>query len=692
MNKALFSLIVLFFIPFTSFSQIIIEQEASAITLECGDSLDDYLASNGGAVASSTSCEDNNLVWTHAYYSDNSPCSETITVIFTVADGCGNAATTDGTVNIRDTTAPIISLPAEYMTVTCDGTGNTDDFNTWLASNGGAMAYDNCSDVTWSNHTSDDSSFDCSTRVEIATVFTANDDCGNSSDTIGVFIIEAAPTPCPTGHIILSSQADVDAFSTNYPNCLEITHGLTISGSDITDLSPLSAITSVEGPIASGLIIKDNPLLTNLNGIENISIMQYGNLVIENNALLNNILGLSGLSGEVGDSIIIKDNPLLVSLDGLGNVTNPFADDLVIDNNDSLSNFNGLESLIYADDVFIINNDGLISFGGLTAFEFSGDFHIENNSSLNSFNGLNSIDKVYNLLINNNNLLQDIAVLDDVNINSTVSITNNPLLPVCNINSICYFLNQWDSVNNPSAVVIDNNDVGCNDISEVESTCVTLIPENDDCTGADVLTLGESLIASNRYSTISANVPSCNIDSQFRADVWFSFNTGELTTIDILVDGGYSLQLWQGTCGALTQVAEACGANALNEISVGSNTDYFVQVWFDNSDSQGKTVSNMNIVKITEDFEIVVKNSSALSLEESLTLEFTLYPNPINEELIINNGNNSIIENIQIYSMFGEKLIETTKTSINFSKISAGMYFVEIQTGNGRFVKKVIKK
>ncbi|MEW4923206.1 T9SS type A sorting domain-containing protein [Algibacter sp. 2305UL17-15] len=688
MNKFLLYFVILFFsiTPFIGFSQIDI-QPANDITIECEGDVDSWLASNGFAVASST-CEP--LVWTNDFSGFNFSCFETAQVTFTVINPCGDTATTTGTVSIMDTTSPFIEVSARDMTVTCDGAGNTGELNTWLASNGGAFSTDNCSGISWSNDFEGLSS-DCNETISTRVTFVATDDCANNAHTFATFTIEAA-TICPTSHIVLSSQADVDAFSTNYSGCSEILSGLTISGSDITDLSPLSVITSVIGPLFNGLTIKDNPLLTNLNGLENISVMQFGNLVIENNALLTNILGLSGLSGEVGDSIIIKDNPLLESLQGLNNVTNPLADDFIIDNNDALSSLNGLESLTWADDVFIKNNDGLIDFNGLTAFESSGDFYVENNSSLESFDGLNSIDKVYSLSIDNNALLQDVTALNDTNIVNKVFIINNTSLSTCNINPVCYFLSQWDSVNNPNAIMVENNASGCIDIAEVESVCETLIPENDNCEGADELILGEPLIASNRFSTISTYVPSCNIDSQFRADIWFSFNTGALSMIDILVNGGYSLQLWEGTCGSLTQVAGACGANAVNGISVTANTNYFVQVWFDNSGSLVSKVSNKKSAKIAGNFEIVIKDSLLLTTEDGLDLEFSMYPNPVKEELIIKNTQNLTIENILVYSSLGKKIIETNNTNINFSEISSGMYFVKIKTDRGQITKQVIKK
>ena len=73
------------------------------------------------------------------------------TVTFTATDDCGNSSSTTATFTIEDTTAPAIDMAAMDATVECDGAGNAADLDGWLASNGGAMASDACSDVTWSN-------------------------------------------------------------------------------------------------------------------------------------------------------------------------------------------------------------------------------------------------------------------------------------------------------------------------------------------------------------------------------------------------------------------------------------------------------------------------------------------------------------------------------------------------------------
>jgi hypothetical protein len=67
-----------------------------------------------------------------------------------------------------------------------------------------------------------------------------------------------------TGDVILSSQAEVDAF-----NCNEITGSLTISGSDITDLIGLVSLQQVHGDLRIGqtnMTTLDGPSLLDFVG------------------------------------------------------------------------------------------------------------------------------------------------------------------------------------------------------------------------------------------------------------------------------------------------------------------------------------------------------------------------------------------------------------------------------------------
>ena len=73
------------------------------------------------------------------------------------------------------------------VTAVCDDSGNSDTtIEEWLLTNGGASATDSCGDVTWSNDY-DGQSAECG---ETVVVFTATDDCGNTSTTEATITIE----------------------------------------------------------------------------------------------------------------------------------------------------------------------------------------------------------------------------------------------------------------------------------------------------------------------------------------------------------------------------------------------------------------------------------------------------------------------------------------------------------------------
>ncbi|MBE2209274.1 MAG: hypothetical protein IAE84_16935, partial [Saprospiraceae bacterium] len=108
---------------------------------------------------------------------------------------------------------------------------------------------------------------------------------------------------CP-GDLVFSSQAEIDAFSANYPGCTQITGNITISGADITNLFGLAAIESITGT----LLIENNPTLNALNGLN--ALTSVGALHLRSNAVLGSLAGLGGLTS-AGNAIQITNNALL---------------------------------------------------------------------------------------------------------------------------------------------------------------------------------------------------------------------------------------------------------------------------------------------------------------------------------------------------------------------------------------------
>ena len=136
----------------------------------------------------------------------NTPASGSIfskgtTVVTSVAtDGSGNTTSKTFTVTVKDTEAPKIVTQASNKIVECDGAGNTTALNAWLASQGGALATENCSGVTWSHNFTALS--DGSGATGSATVtFTATDSDGNSSNSVATFTIVDTTAPVLTSNV-----------------------------------------------------------------------------------------------------------------------------------------------------------------------------------------------------------------------------------------------------------------------------------------------------------------------------------------------------------------------------------------------------------------------------------------------------------------------------------------------------------
>lgn len=79
---------------------------------------------------------------------------------------------------------------------------------------------------------------------------------------------------------------------------------------------------------------------------------------------------------------------------------------------------------------------------------------------------------------------------------------------------------------------------------------------------------------------------------------------------------------------------------------------------------------------------------------ENYTL-LKIYPNPVNNKLIIENGVRKMT-NTKIYDLLGNEVkrfpINTTNTTLDIHDLQNGMYFIEVETENGKITKKFIKQ
>jgi hypothetical protein len=330
---------------------------------------------------------------------------------------------------------------------------------------------------------------------------------------------------CTPDSITLSSQAEVNNFQANHgPGCDTIVVELTVSGADITDLSPLSGVTTAN--INSRIRITNNPALPNLDGLgltdvfwlevsdngllANIdaltSLTTTGPVFIERNATLPNVDGLSSLTSLGSGALILTDNPSLSDLSGVSGLTSIGAS-LVIRNNDLLTHLDDFSALTsVAASMSITDNDGLTSISGLSGIVgFTSALSIRNNASLPDLQGLFAVSTLNGLIIDDNPSLVNIdglsgltavgnafadllidnnAVLTNLDglasliaVNADLRITNNPSLASCS--SLAALLDQTDDASpgpGPGAagipdvdgdVVLSGNLPGCNAVEDI---------------------------------------------------------------------------------------------------------------------------------------------------------------------------------------------------------------------------------
>ncbi len=156
---------------------------------------------------------------------------------------------------------------------------------------------------------------------------------------------------CPQGAVFFFNQADVDIFPVLYPDCTEIAGELYIygSGADIADLSPLNQITAV-----GSLSILENPVLTSLSGLDNLTTVVRAVAIRDNDALLD-LGGLDNLT-TIGEFLHITQNDNLINLNGLSSLTS-ISWNLRIGFNENLLNLDGLDNLTSIGDNFSLTED-----------------------------------------------------------------------------------------------------------------------------------------------------------------------------------------------------------------------------------------------------------------------------------------------------------------------------------------------
>ena len=300
---------------------------------------------------------------------------------------------------------------------------------------------------------------------------------------------------CLPEGITFTTQADIDNFQTDYPNCTEIEGNVQIEGDEITNLNGLSVLTNIGGrlrfytctvlpdltglenlmTIGGDLIIYVWPStttsLTTLSGLDNL-VTVGGAIEVTGTDVLLNLAGLENLT-TIGENFEIGGNTSMINLLGLDNLTS-IGGDIWIGENPVLTLLSGLESLTSIEGSFeIYESDALVNFTGLNNMNtIGGDFKVNYNNSLSSFSGLESLTSIGGYVeVYYNNVLTELTGLGNIDAGSITDIyvEENPMLSTCHVMSICNYLSAPNG-----DTEISNNASGCNTPEEVEEACLEI--------------------------------------------------------------------------------------------------------------------------------------------------------------------------------------------------------------------------
>lgn len=201
-------------------------------------------------------------------------------------------------------------------------------------------------------------------------------------------LMSRASAQVHSGNLTLSNQAAVDAF-----NFTEVTGVLTVGGgvgSNVTNLHGLSELTKVGlSLILTGTDVPNLDGLGNLQSVGKLSSVTHA-LSISNNRFLTNIDALTSLT-YIG-TLNITNNPLLQNTDGLANVTD-IERGIVVEDNDVLTRFSGLTNVDFLfGDLKFVDNPVLVDISGVSGLKtIGGELLFEHNAMLADISPLSNL-------------------------------------------------------------------------------------------------------------------------------------------------------------------------------------------------------------------------------------------------------------------------------------------------------------
>lgn len=139
------------------------------------------------------------------------------------------------------------------------------------------------------------------------------------------------------------------------------------------------------------------------------------------------------------------------------------------------------------------------------------------------------------------------------------------------------------------------------------------------------------------------------------------------------------------------------GGNGLIAFQIGSNPDAENAPSYLSSNSCAITTPTTTAVIGFPDMHIVMNvigaESPGVSVEDNNLAGVSVFPNPMQNELNVTLPSNAVVKKSTIYDILGNDLkLNLVEGKINTSMLSSGIYMLYIETTEGNYIGKIVKK
>ncbi|MEP6675975.1 MAG: CARDB domain-containing protein, partial [Ferruginibacter sp.] len=398
-------------------------------------------------------------------------------------------------------------------------------------------------------------------------------------------------TSCIVDTIVLTSQAQIDNFSTNYPSCTtpkyliidgagaspaitnlvglggitEVINKLQISNTSILNLVDLGSLTSV----GDTLELDHNHSMV---ALELGNMQQLGAFILIDLPLLTDIDGISDHLHVLNGDLHI-DSTALTNLGGFANIDSMYRGMSI--SHTPIHNYSNLVNLVYIQDYFHMDSDTLLTSIGLNNLHHTVGFLFANLPQLTTLAGLTDhLDNkdIYTFWMIATGL-PDLTGLDSLHSSSNFYIWSNPnLTSLHGLEGLTGNIDGGISLSDNQQLVGDFS--ALSNITDLQNGTleITSMPSTD-LTGLGNLThIGKGLFVTYNYNMTSLNGLNDNLVIENRTDynafydsvrIYWNSQLATCTSLPlchyISIDGRADIRENAPGCSSLGEAAAYCG-------------------------------------------------------------------------------------------------------------------------------------